>query len=78
MGACNNICTALCTAQTFPPSLSDFALRLVNGSVPNEGRVEVYHSDQWGTICGWYSWSIEEAVVVCRQLGYDTATSYNT
>ena len=58
--------------------LPDFALRLVNGSVPSEGRVEVYHSDQWGTICGWYNWGIEEAVVVCRQLGYETATSYNT
>lgn len=71
--------TLLCASSShFLLFLIDFALRLVNGSVPNEGRVEVYHSDQWGTICGWYGWGIEEAVVTCRQLGYDTATHYDT
>ena len=61
-----------CTLIDCTPEL---ALRLEDGSVPSEGRVEVFHSNRWGTICGDY-WGFEEAVVVCRQLGYPTALDY--
>ncbi|XP_064614318.1 uncharacterized protein LOC135478001 [Liolophura sinensis] len=65
----------LCPAKTVIESIrgatfvQEGSLRLVNGTQPTAGRVEVMYKGKWGTICD-DAFGTEEAIVVCRQMGY--------
>lgn len=50
-------------------------VKLTNGLTPNQGIVEVFYGGVSGLVCGDNQWNLLNAHVVCRQLGYDMATS---
>ena len=47
-------------------------IRLRSGAQMSEGRVEIKFHHSWGTICDDH-WTLREANVVCRSMGFGTA-----
>ena len=58
------------TTHTPCTECDDNEVRLVGGSVENEGIVEFCRDGYWGEVCR-TDWDVQDAIVVCRELGYD-------
>ena len=55
---------------TLSPELCEEGdVRLQGGRLETEGRVEICINETWSTICD-NGWSINDANVVCQQLGF--------
>lgn len=57
---------------TFETAITEGSVRLRRSEIPLTGTVEIFHDDKWGTICS-HDWDIQDAMVVCRQLGFPQA-----
>jgi len=55
--------------KIIPAPPSGQMARLRHGKSPSEGYLEIFSFDKWGYVCDSGAWTMEEADVVCKQLG---------
>ena len=57
-------------------STADGTLRLYDGSTENEGILEIFHDNRWGSICG-HSWDSIDSNIACKQMGFPGYITYS-
>ncbi len=55
---------------SFPSPPSGQRIRLREGRAAYSGYLELFHLDEWGYVCDADTWTMAEADLVCRQLGF--------
>ena len=65
------------SAAPIHAATADGDLRIIGGASHNEGRLEVYHDNEWGTVCDDF-FGRKDAKVACMQMGYTGAEAVLT
>ena len=61
-----------------PAPPSGQLVRLRQGQSPSEGYLQLYQDNRWGAVCDSGEWTLAEAAVVCRQLGFSRGVRRTT
>jgi len=75
LSSCDLSTTLGLACSPVPVGVGPSTLRLVPG--PFQGRLEMWHEGQWGTVCN-DSFTPANAEVICRQLGLSPAVTFYT
>ena len=88
-GPCPGCCAVLrasCSRPVSPSSARCPPMRRIprtatcasgGGATHNEGRLEIFHDDEWGTVCDDF-FGRRDAKVACKQMDYTGAEAYLT
>ena len=74
-GNYNLACYASITEDDFDLYTDLIGVRLVDGETDQNGRVEIYYSSRWGSVCD-TKWNLLNSQVVCHQLGFTRASGF--
>lgn len=73
-GGCNAVWTLDGTEVTSDCHKESADVRLIHGNNISHGIVEVWQDNQWQTLCAWPQFLPQDALVVCKQLGFSKGT----